>query len=80
MGVHLVELVNAADSVVGQHQSSGFDNKLRTFLILDNCRGQTSGCTGLAGRVYGTGAEVGNLKEQIRLAPQISNYYYKSML
>jgi hypothetical protein len=34
VGIHLVELVYAADAVVGQHQGAGLDDELGTFLVL----------------------------------------------
>jgi hypothetical protein len=32
--VHLVELVDAADAVVGQHEGAGLDDELGALLVL----------------------------------------------
>lgn len=36
MNIHFVELVNAADAIVGQHECTGLDDELGALLILDD--------------------------------------------
>ena len=52
--VHFVELVDATDAVVGQHESAGFNNKLVRLLVTNDGRRQTSGGRRLAGSVDGS--------------------------
>lgn len=42
--VHLVELVDGANAVVGQHERSGFNRELSSLFILDDGSGET--CSG----------------------------------
>lgn len=63
--VHLVELVDGADSVVGEHESSGFDRELARFLVLHNGGGETSGGGGLSGGVDGSREESTDVSERM---------------
>ena len=51
--VHLVELVNAAYAVIGEHKRPCLDAKLPRLRILHHRCGETRGAAGLAGRVDG---------------------------
>lgn len=42
LDVHLVELIDAADSVVGEHEGSSFDAELTCFRVFTNGGGETS--------------------------------------
>jgi len=62
--VHLVELVDGADSVVGEHESSGFDGELSRFLVLNNGGGETSGGGGFSRGVDGSRKESTDVSEK----------------
>jgi len=39
LGIHLIEFINTADTIVSQHESTGFDTKLPRLTILHHrCR------------------------------------------
>lgn len=61
VNIHLVEFIDAADAVVGQHERSGLDDKLGALLVLDDGGSQASGGARLAGGVDRSRTEVGNL-------------------
>jgi hypothetical protein len=59
--VHLVELVDSADTVVGEHECAGFDGELAGFFVLDDGGGETGGGGGFAGSVDGSGEEAADV-------------------
>jgi hypothetical protein len=66
--VHLVELVDGADTVVGQHEGTGFDCELASLLVLDDGGGKTGGGGSLSGGVDGARKETANVSVQRRVS------------
>lgn len=65
--VHLVELVNCADAVVGKHERTGFDSKFTRFFVFNNGGGETSGGGGFTGSVDSSRQETADIpKTNIR--------------
>ncbi len=62
--VHFVELVDAADAVVGEHQGAGLDDELVRLLVADHGRRQTGRRRRLARRVDGARRELGHLSPE----------------
>jgi len=67
LDVHFVELINTADSVIGQHESARLDHKLIRLLISGHGRGQTSGRRRLTTRVDGSGRKLFHLRQEVGL-------------
>lgn len=67
LDVHLVELIDAADTVVGEHQSASFDAELSRLWVFLHTGRQTSSIGSLTTTVDGTGQELRDVLEELRL-------------
>lgn len=65
---HLVELVDAADAVVAQHQSSGLQDQLPGLRVLHHVGGETHRAGALPRRVLAAGHQVVDVLQQLGLA------------
>lgn len=65
---HLVELVDAADAVVAEHQGAGLQDKLPRLGVLHHVGGQTHGAGALSRRVLAAGHQVVDVLQQLGLA------------
>ena len=65
---HLVELVDAADAVVAQHQSSCLQDQLPGLRVLHHVGGETHGAGALPWRVLAAGHQVVDVLQQLGLA------------
>ncbi len=65
---HLVELVDAADAVVAQHQSSGLQDQLPGLRVLHHVGGETHSAGALSRRVLAAGHQVVDVLQQLGLA------------
>ena len=65
--VHLVELIDTANSVICEHQGTCFNAKLSCLGILANRSSQTSSVWGLSTTVNCTGQELADVLEELRL-------------
>lgn len=65
---HLVELVDAADAVVAEHQSSGLQDELPGLRVLHHVGGETHGARALPRRVLAAGHQVEDVLQQLGLA------------
>src|SRR4051812_22534521 len=64
---NLVELIDATDAVVREHERSGLDRELSGLLIARDGRRETRGAARLAGRVDGAREESAHVLEELRL-------------
>lgn len=64
---HLVELVDAADAVVAQHQRSGLQDQLPGLRVLHHVGGETHGAGALPRRVLAAGHQVVDVLQQLGL-------------
>lgn len=64
---HLVELVDAADAVVAQHQSSGLQDQLPGLGVLHHVGGETHSAGALSRRVLAAGNQVKDVLQQLGL-------------
>ena len=62
---HLVKLVDTADAVIGQDQSSGLQNKLSSLRILGDVSSQTDGRGALTRRVLRPWHKIKDVLEQL---------------
>jgi hypothetical protein len=67
LDVHLIELINATDSIIGQHQSTSFNTKLSSLCIFSNRSSQTSSTGRFTTRVNCPGKELANVLEELGL-------------
>ena len=65
--VHLVELVDGANTVIREHECTSLDGKLARLFILDHCRRETSRRARLAGRIDRTREERADVLEELGL-------------
>ena len=65
LDVHLVELINAADTVVSKHQCSSFNTKLARFRIFSDTGSQTGSTTCLATGVNSSWQELTNILKEL---------------
>lgn len=65
---HLIELVNAADAVVAEHQRSGLKDQLPGLRVLHHVGCETHSAGALAGRVLAAGYQVVDVLQQLGLA------------
>lgn len=65
---HLVELVDAADAVVAEHQGAGLQDQLPGLGVLHHIGGQTHGAGTLSGCVLAAGHQVVDVLQQLGLA------------
>ena len=65
--IHLVKLVDAADSVVSQHQGTGLQTELLRFRILGHVSRQTHGGRTFTGSVLRPRDQLVNVLQQLRL-------------
>ena len=65
---HLVELVDAADAVVTEHQRARLQHQLPRLGVLHDVRRQTHGARALARGVLPAGHQVEDVLQQLRLA------------
>ena len=77
LDIHLVELVNAANSVVNQHQGTRLNAKLARLRILPHTRRQTSGITRLSTAVDGSGQELADIFEELTFCSGRVPHYAK---
>jgi hypothetical protein len=68
LGVHLVELVDAANSMVSQHQGSGFDAEVSCLRVSLHASRQTSGGGGLSRSIDAPGEEVVDVLQELGLS------------
>ena len=66
--VHLVELIDAADAVVTQHQGARLQHELPRLRVLHDVGGEAHGAGALPGRVLAPGDQVVHVLQQLRLA------------
>lgn len=64
---HLIKLINAADAVVAQHQSSGLQDQLPGLGVLHHVGGETDGTGPLPRRVLASGHQVVHVLQQLGL-------------
>lgn len=64
---HLVELVDAADAVVAEHQGAGLQDQLPGLWVLHHVGGETNGAGALPRRVLATGNKVVDILQQLGL-------------
>mmetsp|Transcript_57710 Transcript_57710/g.135452 ORF Transcript_57710/g.135452 Transcript_57710/m.135452 type:complete len:624 (-) Transcript_57710:224-2095(-) len=75
LDVHLIELIDAADPVVCQHERACLDAKLPGLLVLDHRRRQPCGGGGLARGVDSARHEARDVLEELRLcARRVAHY------
>ena len=75
LDVHFVELVNAADSVIGKHESSCFDAEVSSLGVLQHTGGETSSTGCLSTCVDGSWQERANVLQELRFGSSwVSNY------
>ena len=67
LDVHLIKLIDTANSVICKHQGTCFNAKLSCFGILTHRRGQTSSIWGLTTTVNCTGQKLADVLEELRL-------------
>mmetsp|Transcript_15461 Transcript_15461/g.44730 ORF Transcript_15461/g.44730 Transcript_15461/m.44730 type:complete len:284 (+) Transcript_15461:1245-2096(+) len=68
VGVHLIELINATDAIIGKHKGSSFDAELASVLITSDGRRETCCTRCLAGSVNrSAGEERVHVLEELRL-------------
>lgn len=65
---HLVELVDAADAVVAEHQSAGLQDQLPGLWVLHHVGGETNSTGALPRCVLATGYKVVDILQQLGLA------------
>lgn len=65
---HLVELVDAADAVVAEHQRSRLQDQLPGLRVLGHVGGEAHGAGAFAGRVLSTRHQVVDVLQQLGLA------------
>lgn len=65
--VHLVELVNTADAVISQHQSSRLNGKVASLRVLQNTGSETSGTRSFARGVDGSWQESVDVLQELGL-------------
>ena len=65
LDIHLVELVNAANTMVSQHEGTRLNAKLASLRILAHTRRQTSGITGLSTAIDGSGQELADIFQEL---------------
>ena len=65
--LHLIELVDAADPLVGEHERAALEDELARRTVADNRRGQPDARRALAGGVDGAGRHRRDVLEQLRL-------------
>ena len=61
---HFVELIDAADTVISEHESTSFDAELTCLVIFAHGCGQTSGVRGFTTTVDGAGEELADVLEE----------------
>mmetsp|Transcript_177622 Transcript_177622/g.432143 ORF Transcript_177622/g.432143 Transcript_177622/m.432143 type:complete len:267 (+) Transcript_177622:779-1579(+) len=66
--VHLVELINAANATVGQHQGTRLQHQLARFRVANHVRRETNGGRALAAGVNAARGDLVHVGEQLRLA------------
>ena len=65
--VHLVELIDAADAVVGEDKGTTLEYDFAGVLVLDDGSGETNARRTLAGRVDASGRERRDMLQELRL-------------
>ena len=65
--VHLVQLLDAADFVVGQHECPGLEDQLASLRVLLDVGGETHGRRALAGGEDGARRDALDVLEELRL-------------
>lgn len=68
LDVHLVEFIDAADTVVCEHQSTSFDTELSSFRVLQDTSGETSSTGSLTTGVDGSWEEGTNVFKELTLS------------
>ena len=64
--VHLVELIDAADASIGQHESTAFEDELASHWVLEHGSCETDSRATLASRVDAARGEVRDVLQQLR--------------
>ena len=74
LDVHFVELVNAADSVIGKHESSCFDAEVSSLRVLQHTGSKTSSTGCFSTCIDGSWQERANVFQELRFGSRwISN-------
>jgi hypothetical protein len=63
--IHLIELIDAADSSVGEHKSSGLENSLFSLRIFCDVDSQTDGGRAFSGSVNTSRSDFMNVLEDL---------------
>ena len=66
--VHLVKLVNGANTIVCEHKSAGLDRKFTCFFVTDDSGRETCRRGRLARRIYGARHETTHILKELRFA------------